>query len=127
MNKLKQDKDIGAAMGTLLRMGVIISSVVVCIGGVIYLFRHGHETPSFHVFHGDTSLFRTFPDIITGVATGKGRAIIQLGILLLIATPVARIIFSVIGFLMEKDRLYTGITLLVLAIIITSLLTGAKI
>ncbi|MBO9635732.1 MAG: DUF1634 domain-containing protein, partial [Chitinophagaceae bacterium] len=48
--------------------------------------------------------------------------IIQIGVLILIATPIARIIFSIIGFIKEKDVLYIGITLFVLGVIIASLL-----
>ncbi|MFL9485230.1 DUF1634 domain-containing protein [Chitinophagaceae bacterium LWZ2-11] len=127
MKKTLHDKDIQTALGTLLRTGVILSSIVVLIGAVIYIYRHGQETANFHTFHGDTGLFRTFPDIIKGFFEGKGRAIIQMGILVLIATPIARIIFSIFGFLFEKDYLYVTITLIVLAIILISLFSGAKI
>lgn len=52
----------------------------------------------------------------------SGRGIIQLGLLILIATPIARVAFSVFGFLAEKDRMYAGFTMLVLAILLYSLL-----
>jgi uncharacterized membrane protein len=125
--RLKEDKDLQTIMGLLLRVGVILSSVIVFIGGIIYIYRHGSEQSTFHVFHGDTGLFNTLPDVIKGIIHGKGKAIIQLGIVVLIATPVARILFSIIGFLAEKDRLYVFITLLVLAIIFISLASGTKV
>ena len=62
--------------------------------------------------------------IASGVFNLKGQAIIQAGIVLLIATPIIRVAFSAIGFIIEKDYLYTFITLLVLLIIIASMLTG---
>jgi uncharacterized membrane protein len=54
----------------------------------------------------------------------RGRAIIQAGIILLIATPIIRVVFSAIGFILEKDHLYTGITFIVLLVIIISALSG---
>jgi uncharacterized membrane protein len=48
-------------------------------------------------------------------------AVIQLGLLILIATPVARVIFSLVGFVLERDRVYVAITLAVLAILAYSI------
>jgi uncharacterized membrane protein len=62
--------------------------------------------------------------ILHGIVTGRGRAIIQAGIILLIATPIIRVVFSAIGFVIEKDYLYLGITMLVLLIILASMLSG---
>ena len=53
----------------------------------------------------------TLPLAITGLA-------IALGLLLLILTPIARIVFSIFGYLLEKDYLYVSITLFVLAVIL---------
>jgi uncharacterized membrane protein len=47
---------------------------------------------------------------------------VQFGLLLLIATPVARVAFSVFAFAMEKDFLYVGISALVLCVLLVSIL-----
>jgi len=118
-----KDKDMQAIIGWVLRLGVIFSMLIVTIGGVIYLTRHGHSV-------ADYSIFRRVPDfvypsnIINGILANRGRAIIQAGIILLIATPVLRIICSFIGFIIEKDYLYTAISLLVLLIILASMISG---
>jgi uncharacterized membrane protein len=57
---------------------------------------------------------------------GQGRGIIQLGLLFLIATPVARVVFSIFAFSVQRDRLYVVVTLTVLAILMFSL-TGAQV
>ena len=54
-----------------------------------------------------------------------GQAIIQFGLLLLIATPVARVAFAAIGFAMERDYLYVVITLIVLVVLLYSLFGSA--
>ena len=56
--------------------------------------------------------------------SGSGASIIALGLLLLIATPIARVVFAVIGFARERDALYTVVSLIVLAILAFSLLHG---
>jgi len=44
--------------------------------------------------------------------------------LLLILTPVARVGFSVVAFVVERDRMYVAMTLVVLAVLLYSLLAG---
>ncbi|MBE7178067.1 MAG: DUF1634 domain-containing protein, partial [Mucilaginibacter polytrichastri] len=90
----------------------------------IYLLGHGFQKPEYGTFSGKPSPFSDLHAIFTHVFQGSGQGIIMLGILVLIATPVARIVFAVIGFAIEKDRLYTIISLIVLVIILTSLLSG---
>jgi len=91
------DHSIELIIGTLLRVGVLLSASVVLIGGIIYLFRHGLATASYRTFEGDLSPLRSLPGITHGVLQLSGRAIIQLGLLLLIATPVARVVFSAVA------------------------------
>lgn len=119
-----KDTDMQAIIGWVLRAGVFVSMLVVFIGGVIYLSRHSSEHIDYHEFKGVPDFVHTLPGIFHGILNGRGRAIIQAGILLLIATPVLRIIFSAVGFMIEKDYMYVGITLLVLLIIISAMLTG---
>lgn len=122
--KVFKDEDVQLLIGNVLRWGVIISMLVVFTGGVIYIFRHGQETASYHNFKGEPDFLKNINGIFTGVWAIRGRAIIQTGILLLIATPVVRIILSIISFSLEKDYLYIIITLIVFSIILLSMLSG---
>lgn len=119
-----KDKDMQAIIGWILRVGVIVSMSIVFVGGVIYLWRHGREVADHQKFTGIPEFIRTAGGIFHGVITWRGRAIIQTGIALLIATPIMRIIFAAVGFALEKDKLYLFISLLVLAIIFASMLSG---
>lgn len=123
MNKFK-DKDMQLIIGWILRAGVAVSMVIVFIGGVLFVFRHGNSTPDYRNFNGVPYFIHNTNGIIDGALNFKGQAIIQLGIILLIATPVMRVAFSVIGFIIEKDYLYTAISLLVLLIIAISMYSG---
>lgn len=119
-----RDKDIQQLIGKQLRLGVILSSAIVLVGGIIYLVRHGHEQPSYGSFTGVREGLDNLPGIWQGVLENKGMNIIQLGVVLLIATPIIRIAFSVIAFLLEKDYLYVVLTLVVLGVIMFSMSGG---
>jgi len=116
------DHRIEVILGNLLRAGVLLSATVVLWGACIYLFRHAHEPADYRVFRGEPSEFRTIPGVIQSVINGRGRGLIQLGLLFLIATPIARVAFSIVGFAIERDRMYVAFTLIVLAILLYSLL-----
>jgi uncharacterized membrane protein len=111
-------------IGTLLRVGVTLAAAVVLFGGTVYLVRHGLATPQFHVFKGEPSDLRTMSGIVKDALAFRGRGMIQLGLLLLIATPLARVAFSVAAFALEGDRLYVVVALIVLAVLVCSLAGG---
>jgi uncharacterized membrane protein len=115
------DQRIELIIGHLLRFGVLLSASVVILGGLVYLARHGQTTANYRVFHGDQSPLRTIAGILRGTMQLSGRAIIQFGLLLLIATPIARVVFSAVAFLRERDYLYVAFTLAVLAVLAYSL------
>ncbi|CAN5325498.1 DUF1634 domain-containing protein [soil metagenome] len=119
-----KDKDMQAVIGWVLRAGVIASMSVVMLGGVIFLYRHGQAIPDYRVFKGVPDFVAHINSLFEGAFALRGQAIIQLGIVLLIATPIMRVIFSAIGFVLEKDYLYLGISMLVLLIIFISMLSG---
>jgi uncharacterized membrane protein len=86
MNKLK-DTDIQATIGWVLRTGVMLSISIVLFGGAVYIYRHGHDIANYSTFKDDSD-FAQLTGIINGILTFRGRAIIQGGIILLIATPI---------------------------------------
>jgi len=116
------DRKVEEIIGTLLRTGVLLSAAIVLLGGVIYLARHGTSAADYRVFRGEPSELRQIRGIVHSAISLRGRGIIQLGLLLLIATPVARVIFSIFAFAAEKDRLYVGFASVVLVILLFSLL-----
>ncbi|QPH41829.1 DUF1634 domain-containing protein [Pedobacter endophyticus] len=118
------DKDIQAILGTLLRAGVIISMTIVLIGGIIFLTHHKGVIADYKVFKPEISEFSSIAAIFNGLATFRGDAIVQFGILMLIFTPIARIIFAIFSFFLERDYLYVIIGFIILAIITISLSGG---
>lgn len=116
------DRKIETIIGNLLRAGVMISALVVFLGGVVYLTRHGSARVDYSVFRSEPDDLRCVKGIGIRAVSFSGRGIIQLGLLLLIATPVARVIFSIAGFAKEGDRMYVAFGSLVLVILLFSLL-----
>jgi uncharacterized membrane protein len=116
-----QDRDIENIMGNLLRYGVLASLFVVLIGAAFYLLQHGSETPNYKKFLGEPKRLSELKQVWYSAFQGKGRSIIQLGLFILIATPIARIVFSIIGYILERDYLYIIITVIVLGVILFSL------
>jgi uncharacterized membrane protein len=119
------DITIEHMVAALLRAGVIVSGSVVAAGGIYFLVRHGGEATDYHVFKVQNADVRLVPAIVHGALGGKASSLIQTGILLLIATPIARVAVSLVGFALERDRKYVVITLIVLTVLLYSLISGA--
>jgi uncharacterized membrane protein len=112
-------------MGRLLQIGVLFASAVVLVGGLLYVHARSETPVNYRTFTSEPANLRHPAQLFGLVATGDGAAIIQLGILLLIATPIARVVFAVIGFAIERDRLYVLISLIVLAVLMLGLLQSS--
>ncbi len=120
----KTDQRIDEIMGKLLRTGVILSAIFVLAGGALYLIRHRTPVTDYHVFRGEPAELRTVTGIFHEALALRGRGLIQLGLLLLIATPIARVAFSLLAFLYERDWTYMLVTLIVLGLLFYSLFGG---
>ncbi|MGA2533356.1 MAG: DUF1634 domain-containing protein [Candidatus Aminicenantales bacterium] len=108
-------------IGNLLRLGLVLSAAVVVIGAAIYLARHGGQTAMYHVFHRNAPDFRLVENIFGSGARFRGRGFIMAGLVLLIATPVARVAFSVLAFIRQRDYLFTAVTIFVLTVLLFSI------
>ena len=116
------DSALDARIGILLRVGMFSSAAVILIGGILFLLRHGGERPDYRDFHGVPAELNTLHGIVSGVLHGRSPAIIQFGLLMLIATPIARVIFSVFAFLVERDYMYVCFSSIVLLVLLYSLI-----
>lgn len=116
------DQRLEDIIGNLLRAGVLLAAAIVSIGGVLYLFQHHADTTSYRTFRAAGPSQTTLPGILRSAAHLNSEGLIQFGLLLLIATPVARVALAVAGFYLERDKLYVVVSLIVLAVLIFSLL-----
>jgi len=115
------DRRLETIIGQLLRAGVLLAAATVFAGGVLYLARHHAETANYQTFVAGAANTRSVSGIVLAAVHGKSEAIIELGLLALILLPVARVAVAGVGFLLERDRLYATVSLIVLCILVFSL------
>ena len=115
------EQKLESLIANLLRAGVVISAFVVLSGAVMYLGFHPWARVDYRTFHGEPDELKTVHGVVRFAFSGDDRGIMQLGLLLLIATPIARVFSSAVVFAIENDRMYLLFTLLVLAVLLYSL------
>jgi uncharacterized membrane protein len=121
-------RDIEVLISTTLRIGVMLSVAVMLFGVVITFIHHPdyfHSRPALGELTNSREIFaNTTGAVLRGVRELRGQSIAMLGILLLIVTPVVRVAISVVLFAAQRDRRYVLITAVVLALLLTSLMSG---
>jgi uncharacterized membrane protein len=115
------DQQFEIFLGKLLRTGVLIAALIVLAGGMWFLSEADGERREYKTFRGVPAELSSLSAIVHGAVGGQALALIQLGILVLIATPVARVLFSMLGFGLERDWMYVGVTAVVLVLLLYSL------
>ncbi len=118
------DRRMEAIMGRLLQSGVFLASLVVATGGVLYVRAHAHDAVDYRTFVSRPVDLHHLGGLVPGVFRGHATAIIETGVLLLIATPIARVVFAAVAFVAERDLLYVAVSLFVLAVLMFGLLHG---
>jgi len=111
------DMAMEITLGKLLRLGVLVAAAVVAAGGLLLIISRGNWTPDYAAFHDAISPLRSVGGILREAYALQADGIVQTGILLLIATPVLRVVFSLFGFARQRDWLYVVLTLVVLTIL----------
>jgi uncharacterized membrane protein len=118
------DEKVEAVMGKLLIAGVLLAASVVLCGGALFLYLYGAATPHYRVFHGAPLELRTLNGILRDATARRGQGLIQLGVLMLVATPIARVAFSIFAFARQRDYLYVSLTLIVFTLLMYSFVGG---
>jgi uncharacterized membrane protein len=115
------EQAVALVLGRLLQAGVLVAATVVLLGGVRYLAKYGPTERHYGTFTGEPADLSHVGGIVRAALDLRGRGLIQLGLLLLIATPVARVAVSLVAFLHQRDRTYTLVTAFVLLLLLASL------
>jgi uncharacterized membrane protein len=114
-----------------LRWGVALSLILLGVGSALFLLHPGGASRGggsvcdlSQVLQRCPMDHYTWSWFANGLAQWHGDVFVIPGLALLIATPVLRVAVSIFAFALEKDRIYVGITTLVLALLILSFLLG---
>ena len=115
-------------ISTLLRSGVSVSFAIIVLGTLISFFHHPEYLSSATDLQrltspGNASL-HTLHDVLAGIREFHGQAIVSVGLILLIATPVLRVAVAIFAFLTQKDRTFAVITSIVLLLLLLSFFLG---
>ena len=121
--------DIQQLIGNTLRWGAILACLLATIGGVYYLMQHGLDpVPDYRHFDVASAAaqtnYTTLGGLWQGILHGDAASCVQVGVIVLILTPIARVVLSLFDFIVEQDWLYVSITAIVLAVIISNSLGG---
>lgn len=103
----------------VLRGGVVSSAALIVVGVAAFYLRGDWRSPT-----TDSAFPHTLASVWQGALRGESLAIIALGLLVLLATPILRVLVSIGAFLLEGDRLYAVITAVVLLILVVSFFLG---
>jgi uncharacterized membrane protein len=123
---LKDPETMNLVIGKALRYGVMISAAVIVVGTLALEAAKGSaDTQGYLLYNPGTVPHDGIDVSVSGLASGIAAfspfSWIELGVILLIATPVARVLISIFLFAAERDRLYVLITTVVLALLLFSL------
>lgn len=121
-------RQVELLISTLLRVGVVLSLSIVLIGTIATFVHHREYFSSpgakDQILNPQGAYPHSVRQVLVGVRDMQGRAIVMLGLLLLIATPVMRVAVSIFGFVYEHDRKYVVITSVVLILLLLSFVLG---
>ncbi len=124
--EVQEERDLEQLLGTLLRSGVLLAAAVVAIGAVMFLSSHAMQQPHYTNFQGQPPELRSVGAVVANAFRLEPLGVIQFGLLLLIATPIARVLFSLIGFFVERDWVYVALTAVVLTVLLLGLFGGGS-
>jgi uncharacterized membrane protein len=116
--------DMNIVISNLLKYGVILSTAFVVLGLAIIFVKNPPAFPTTVEQLTSSNFGKTTLDVgvlLSGVAAANPIYVIQLGLIILLATPVLRVVASVLLFAAEKDRTYVAITLIVLVVLLVSI------
>lgn len=116
------DKRLEGIIGNLLRVGVLIAAGAVTLGAIVYLVQHMYSRTDYRHFTSSPASLTTVGGIVHSALGLESEGLIQLGLLLLIATPVARVALAAAGFALERDWMYVTVSLIVLVVLVVSLM-----
>ena|SRR2546422_10191363 len=111
--------DLNRLLAYSLRIGVLVGAFLGLVGLMFWASRGFGPVDSINGSNVSS--------LLASAITGNPAGIVYLGVIILIATPIFRVVVSVLFFTFEGDRKYVAITLLVLGMLVFALVSGAAV
>jgi uncharacterized membrane protein len=105
--------------------GVILSAMIILAGLALFLAKGTASDESLTSLVNQQKTAADFGAILRGIGRADGKSLIQLGLFVLILTPISRVAMSVFFFLRERDRVFVAITAVVLLVLVGGLVGAA--
>lgn len=118
---MAEEQNVYEGVYRLLMAGVVVTNLLFVIGLILALI-HPQYVPLSARWARDQYQWST---LIHGLASGEADAFLTIGTLLLILTPIARVVVSIYSFYVDHDRKYVAVTSIVLLVILLTLVLGA--
>ena len=119
-----KDTQIQNSLARLMVVGTLIAAGIMLAGLIWYLASHVGLKPGDHVFKGEPKYFENPISMVNRAMDveeyGHRRSFVMIGAVLLLINPVLRVGFAALGFAAQRDKLYTAISLFVLAVLLFS-------
>jgi uncharacterized membrane protein len=115
-----------SAIANMLRFGISLAATLMLLGGWFYLQHPTMQPSDYAHFHGSSIDLQNLGKVVTGKRLADSTSVLELGIVLLIATPVARVALCVIDFARQRDLLYVAVSLGVLLVLCYSLFSNGR-
>ena len=119
------EAELDVRMGRLLQWGVTLAALVMVCGAAVFLFHNAERAPNYRTFRVVSSPLHSLRGILGEARRGDGRGLIQLAVLLIVATPISRVIFAAYGFARMRDWLYVLISMTVLCLLLVAIVHSA--
>jgi len=120
------DMQMDYAIANMLRFGISLAATLMILGGWFYMQHPTMQPADYAHFHGTSIDMYNLGKVLTGKRLADSTSVLELGIVLLIATPVARVALCVVDFARQRDKLYVAISLGVLLVLLYSLFRGGR-
>ena len=120
----RDEKDLDLILASVLRTGLLCSCAVMILGAVMHIGQTTGSELRLQQFTSEPQQLRTISGIVKLALTGNSLGIMQLAVVILLATPFLRVVFAAFAFARERDWKYVAISLIVLAALVFGLYWG---
>lgn len=119
-----KDETLRNGLARVMVIGVILAGSVILVGLAWFLCMHPGISPGDHIFKGEPKYFENPIGMVKRAFApeedGHIRSLIMIGIVILLLNPLVRVAFSLLGYAVQRDRLYTVISALVFIVLLIS-------